>query len=132
MHDAQRGMTGPKQVARTNQKGQFLLHPFLAVLCPLLSCQLRDVQGEEDHSVIDTVASRSANGCMPSDACCCMFPQILSDGRLVKISWSDGTATKGRPCLAGFGLFPPSPSSSEGIGSGGTGTLVRDLKGFHA
>ena len=65
-----------------------------------------------------------------------MLLQIVSDGRLVRISWSDGTMGGGRACLAVAASGPPLAadvaSASRGVGSGVVGVLDLDLNGFHA
>lgn len=91
-------------------------------------------KGEEVGTKGAGVGGGGKGGCMPSDACCCILSQILSGGRLVKISWSEGTATKPRPRLTAPCPFLPSPatSSPDCSGSGAWETLAFDAKGFQA
>jgi hypothetical protein len=60
-----------------------------------------------------------------------MLFQIVSEGRLVKMSWSVGTAGGGRAGLAVAASFPPEAPAACSVSEGG-GDLDRDLKGFHA
>jgi len=71
------------------------------------------------------------NRLIPSEACCCMLLQIVSEGRLVKMSWSVGTAGGGRAGLAVAASFPPEAPAACSVSEGG-GDLGLDLKGFHA
>lgn len=60
-----------------------------------------------------------------------MLFQIVSEGRLVKMSWSVGTAGGGGAGLAVAASFPPEAPAACSASEGG-GDLGRDLKGFHA
>jgi len=60
-----------------------------------------------------------------------MLFQMVSEGRLVKMSWSVGTAGGGRAGLAVAASFPPEAPAACSVSEGG-GDLDRDLKGFHA
>ncbi len=60
-----------------------------------------------------------------------MLFQMVSEGRLVKMSWSVGTAGGGRAGLAVAAPFPPEAPAACSVSEGG-GDLGRDLKGFHA
>ena len=60
-----------------------------------------------------------------------MLFQMVSEGRLVKMSWSVGTAGGGRAGLAVAASFPPEARAACSV-SEGRGDLGRDLKGFHA